>query len=101
MAHDPIPPRDTVHVERRGSAGRPLLYLLLAALLLAALAWALGLFNVDTSGRLEAPKVEVSGGEVPEVQVETAKVDVGTKETTIEVPTVEVQRPGDDGSARR
>ena len=38
----------------------------------------------------EMPDVEVKGGELPEYDVSTADVDVKTKETTIEVPTVDV-----------
>lgn len=41
------------------------------------------------------PDVEVSGGNMPEFDVETADVDVGTKETTVEVPTVDVDMPDD------
>jgi hypothetical protein len=102
MAYDPDPANRTVYVERSSPSGsRTLLYVIVVAVLLAAVAWALGLFNVDTSGKLQAPRVEVQGGEVPDVQVETADIEVGTKETTIEVPTIDIERPGDDGSAKR
>ncbi len=89
--------------------------ILIAVLVIAGIAWAAGLFNVDTSGSLKAPQVTVQGGEVPDVQVETAKVNVGskeesvtvpdvhvdTKETSVTVPTVSVEKPGDDGSAKK
>jgi hypothetical protein len=101
MAYDPDPAHRTVRVERRGSGGRALMYLVLVALLLAALAWALGLFSVDTSGSLEAPRVELEGGEIPKVEVDTADVEVGTKKTTIEVPTIDIERPADNGDAKR
>ena len=88
---------------------------LVAVLVIAGIAWAAGLFNVDTSGSLKAPQVSVQGGEVPDVQVETAKVNVGskqesvkvpdvkvdTKETSVTVPTISVAKPGDDGSAKK
>jgi hypothetical protein len=86
---------------RRGGPGGTIAIIVVVALAAAALAWALGLFNVDTSGSLEAPKVAITGGEVPKVQVETADIDVGTKTATVELPTVEVTPPGDDGSANR
>ena len=44
----------------------------------------------------EMPEVEVKGGELPEYDVSTADVDVKTKETTIEVPTVDVQSPSEN-----
>lgn len=77
--------------EDRG--GRTVLILVVVIALLAVVAYALGLFNIDTSGRLKAPNVavDVKGGEVPKVQVETADVDVGTKDTTIKVPEVDVK----------
>jgi hypothetical protein len=85
----------------RGTTGRTVAIILLLAVLLAVAAWVLGLFRVDTSGRLEAPEVSVSGGEVPEVEVETADIDVGTKTETIEIPTIEVTPPADDDRAQR
>jgi hypothetical protein len=86
---------------RPGGAGRAIVLIAVVAVAALALAWALGLFNLDTSGKLEAPRVAVTGGEVPDVQVETADIDVGTKTTEIEVPTVEVTPAGDDGKANR
>ncbi len=88
------------HRENSGP-GRLITIVVLLAVLGLGGAWAAGLFNVDTSGKLETPKVTVQGGEMPNVQVETADIDVGTKEKTIDVPTVTVTKPGDDGSTRR
>lgn len=86
----------TTEVHPRSSgAGRTLAVVALIALALLAIAWALGLFNVETEGQLKAPEVEVTGGEVPDVDVQAADIDVGTKETTVEVPTIEVTKPGE------
>lgn len=59
---------------------------------LAVLAQMTGLISVNTSGMLRAPSVavNVSGGEAPKVQVETAKVKVGVTERTVELPNVDV-----------
>lgn len=89
---------DPLDRERRvdttpGGAGRTLVIIVLVALVALAIAWALGLFQVETQGELRAPDVEVSGGEVPNVDVDAADVDVGTKTETIEVPTVDVTPP--------
>ncbi len=63
--------------------------------LLAPLAIGLAACDVDQTKEAELPEVEVTGGQVPEFDVETADVDVGTKETTVEVPDVDVKMPGD------
>lgn len=63
--------------------------------LLAPLAIGLAACDVDQTKEAELPEVEVTGGQVPEFDVETADVDVGTKETTVEVPDVDVKMPDD------
>ena len=102
-----------------GRGGRTIIIIVAVIALLAVIAYAIGLFNVDTSGDLKTPDVDVAveGGEVPDVQVETGRVDVGTEtekikvpdvdvdvktdEAQIEVPTVDVQPAGDDGSTKK
>lgn len=69
-----------------------LLLVLIVLIGLAVLAQMTGLISVNTSGMLRAPSVNVnvSGGEAPKVQVETAKVKVGVTERTVELPNVDV-----------
>lgn len=81
-----------------------------AALLLAlgASAIALGGCQVEKTQEGELPDVDVTaeGGQLPEYDVQTADVDVGTREETVTVPDVDVtmpdeqpteeQRPGED-----
>lgn len=76
----------------RSSGSRTIVIILVVVAVLAVLAYALGLFNVDASGDLKAPDVDVAveGGEMPNVQVETADVDVGTTTETVELPEVDV-----------
>ncbi len=94
---------NTTHVEERrgGGLGRTLGLLALAALAITLVLWALGFLNFDASGKFEAPTVNVEGGSIPDVQVEGPKVDVGTEKVTVEVPDVDVSKPGDDGSANK
>jgi len=94
---------------------RTIVVVIAVIVLLAVVGYALGLFNVDASGDLKTPEVSVTGGEIPEVQVETGEIDVGTKKATvpvpevdvktdeveIDVPTVDIKPAGDDGSARQ
>lgn len=51
--------------------------------------------DVDQTKEGEMPEVDVnvSGGELPEYNVEGPTVDVGTENKTIEVPTVDVDIP--------
>lgn len=81
--------------------GRSIIIVIAVIAVLAIIAYALGLFNVDASGELKTPQVSVSGGEIPELQLETADIDVGTKEVTVDVPTMDVTPAGDDGSANQ
>lgn len=99
--------------------GRNVLIIVVVLVALVGIAYALGLFNVDTSGDVKTPSIEASvdveGGELPDVQVETADVDVGTTTETVKVPDVDVKTEeaeiklpdvdvtpaGDDSSAKQ
>ena len=70
---------------------RGLLALIVIVVLGLVVASALGLINLNTSGKLEAPKIEASGGSVPDVDVNTGKINVGTESKSVEVPTVKTE----------
>ena len=93
MASDPNRPHQDT--SSSGGIGKVLLIAIAVAVLILVVGFATGLLNMSTSGNLEAPKVAVSGGEVPNVDVNAADVDVGTKTVTVEVPDVSVQKPAD------
>jgi hypothetical protein len=77
-------------------------------------AQALGLISFSSDGRLRAPslnaRVNAVGGEIPKVQVETAdvavgskpvvvnvpKVTVGERQVDVRLPTIRIQRAGDE-----
>ncbi len=75
-----------------GGGSRTLLVILILVVLAAIAAYALGLFNIDQTKKGALPSVELKaeGGALPSFDVDTAKIDVQTKNTTVEVPTVEV-----------
>jgi len=79
----------TVVVRRTNNMGWLIALIIIVAAVVAAFAFKL--VNIDqlTSGSL--PKVETTGGSLPKFQVDTAKVDVGTKDTTVKVPTVQTE----------
>lgn len=63
---------------------------LAVAVVVAGLAWAI---DVDVSGDAKLPTVdmEMTEGEMPEVNVETVDVDVQEREAVVEVPDVSVE----------
>ena len=58
-----------------------------------ALALSLGACSVEKTDDGKMPEVDVKGGDLPNYDVETADVDVGTKKEIIEVPDVNVTMP--------
>lgn len=83
-----------VVVERRsGGAGWLLALLIVVALVVAAFAFKLISIDQITGG--SAPKVSVTGGEMPKFKVDTAKIAVGTKTTEVKTPTLSVQKADD------
>ncbi len=55
----------------------------------------LGFINIDQTQTASLPQVEIKGGQAPEFKAEVGRIDVGKEERTVEVPTIEVQRPGE------
>lgn len=72
---------------------RAILVLLGVAALALLAAMALGLVRLDQTQVAELPRLE--GGQAPKFNVDAAKINVGTKEQTVEVPDISVQKPGE------
>lgn len=53
-------------------------------------AFAFGLIDINQTKETKLPEVAVEGGQAPAFDVKTADVEVGTKDTSVEVPKVEV-----------
>lgn len=67
--------------------------------IIAGLLVVLGLFfffDVDQTQDGSLPEVEVTGGELPEYDVEAGDVDVGTTEVTTTLPTIDIESPEED-----
>lgn len=66
-------------------------------LLVGASCFAVAACNVDKTedGNMPDVDVNVTGGDLPEYNVEGPTVNVGTENRTIEVPTVDVDAPAD------
>lgn len=58
--------------------------------ILVIAAFAFGLVNINQTKDAKLPEVAVKGGQAPAFDVDTAKVDVGSRNTSVEVPKVDV-----------
>ncbi|MGB6231713.1 MAG: hypothetical protein WBF53_16470 [Litorimonas sp.] len=63
---------------------------------LAAGAALIYLTDIDLTQTAELPEVSVEGGQLPAVDVDVADIDVGTREMTVEVPTIDVDLPEEE-----
>jgi hypothetical protein len=72
---------------------RFILTILVLVVLAAIVGVATGFIDMTTSGQLRAPKVAVTaeGGEVPNVDLDTKQLVVGTKETNVGVPKLDIE----------
>ncbi len=68
---------------------------IIATAFIGAASLGLAACDVDQTQEGELPDVEVEGGNLPEFDVETADVEIGTEEVTVDVPTVDVDMPDD------
>jgi hypothetical protein len=85
---------------------RAVIFILIVAVIAAIAALATGYLNISQVRRGQAPQVTASrngvtakGGQPPAFDVETGSVKVGSKETTVRVPTLEVQKAGRNQAA--
>ena len=68
---------------------RPLLTIVAVIVLLLIVGVATGFINLTGRGG-DVPEVKVEGGALPSVDADVGDVDVGTKNETIQVPTIDV-----------
>ncbi|MBA2920706.1 hypothetical protein GON01_06800 [Sphingomonas sp. MAH-20] len=70
---------------------RALLAIIAIIVLLLIIGVATGFLNINQTKEASLPKVEVKGGQAPAFDANVGAVDVGTKNETIKVPTVDVK----------
>ena len=78
------------HVVKKSSAGRTIAIIIIVALAIVALLFATGFWEAETTGG-EMPEISVQGGALPDVDVDSKEVVVGTKKEEVDVPTVGVR----------
>ena len=62
---------------------------------IAVVAFAIYMIDIDQTEEARLPDVEVNveGGNMPEFEAKTGEIETGTKEVTVEVPTVDIKTP--------
>lgn len=80
-------------VERRGGAGRVIGIIVLLAVVIVGILFATGFWSADVKeGALPDVKVSADGGKLPDVDLNSKELVVGTKSTTVDVPKVETEK---------
>src|SRR3954466_6057812 len=79
---------------------RAVLLVLLGVVIAVLIALWSGFLNIDQIRGLQAPAISAThngvvakGGQAPAFDVETGSVEVGTRNATVQVPSLEVRRP--------
>lgn len=83
---------EPVYVERRSNAGMIIGIIAVIAILIVGLLFLTGFWSAKVTRPGELPKVSVSGGQAPKVDVDSKKVVVGTEKKTVDVPKVETEK---------
>lgn len=84
---------------------RAILFILIIAVVVVLAALATGFLNINQTRSAKTPEISTThngivakGGQAPAFDVETGSVRVGTKETTVKVPALQVQRPSNQAA---
>jgi hypothetical protein len=67
---------------------RAILGFFLVIVIAGIAAFELGFINIDKTSEGKLPAIRAEGGQMPTFAVKTGSVDVGTKNTTVDVPNV-------------
>lgn len=85
---------------------RAILFILIIAVIVIIAGLASGYLDINTIRGARAPQIAATGngvtakgGQAPAFDVETGSVKVGSKQTTVKVPTLVVEKPGQNQSA--
>ncbi|TXC71019.1 hypothetical protein FSB78_08695 [Sphingomonas ginsenosidivorax] len=81
---------ETVPPKRRGGASTIVIVLVVIAAIVGVL-FATGFWSADVKNDGALPQVSVKGGELPNVDLNSKEVVVGTKKTEVEVPKVKTE----------
>jgi len=71
---------------------RPILIIVLVALVALLAAFGLGLIDIDQTKSGKLPEIKAQGGQLPGFDVKTGKVEVTTTNKTVDVPKVTTEK---------
>lgn len=85
---------------------RAIVFILILVVLAIIVALATGFLDINQIRSARAPQISATrngvtarGGQAPAFDVETGSVKVGSKQTTVQVPALEVRKPADNAAA--
>ena len=64
--------------------------------LVAAVAFGVYMVDIDQTEEAALPTVTVEGGNMPEFDADVGDVEVGERDVTVSVPTVDIESPEED-----
>ena len=67
--------------------------------LVAAVAFGVYMVDIDQTEEGALPTVSIEGGNLPEYEAEVGDIDVGERDITVTVPTVDIESPEEDAVA--
>lgn len=73
--------------------------ILAGVVLVAAVAFGVYMVDIDQTEEGALPTVSIEGGNLPEYETDVGDVDVGERDITVTVPTVDVESPEEDAVA--
>jgi hypothetical protein len=77
--------------DNRGRTGRTITIVLIVIAAIVAVLFATGFWSADVKKDGALPEITVKGGELPQVDLDSKEVVVGTKKTEVEVPKVKTE----------
>jgi hypothetical protein len=94
MNEERMPDGRIEQVERRSSFGGVFAMVIILAAVVVAILFATGFFSARVTKQGEMPSVSVKAdaGALPNVDVNSKKIVVGTKPTSVDVPTVDTKK---------
>ena len=66
--------------------------------LVIAVAFGVYMVDIDQTEEAELPTVSVEGGNMPEYDTDVGDVEVGERDVTVTVPTVDVESPEEEAA---
>lgn len=80
---------------------RAIIFIIILAVLLLIAGIATGFLNISQTRTAQAPQIDAThngvaahGGQAPAFRVQTGSLTVGSKQSEVKVPTIQVQKPG-------